>query len=362
MSDAFSLAAGLLRQVASGRPIDTDRERVEYHVRRALRCPATRVVWEDSMMTATRRILELSLRANHPPLGWSRCESILDHEWHPFADSALDALAAIDQVVLDQGRAANRAANVTPKRRLAAPLDWVETPTPAVVALSALVSEAAGSLVSSHEPRGWKIFAAAHEPLDHRTRELAHAAAAGLMTGYRVDGRGRTARRTLVLVPRPVVRVRHAPGIGWPVSRLMLHAEQRPAVEWPDGTRVWFWDGIEIPNRIAEHLDALTPDRILAIRNQEVRRRVIDRVGWERFLADARRVAQDDFGTLWDTGLRLDGERLRVVEVVNATREPDGTHRHYVLRVPPATRTARQAVAWTFGFESADDYVVAAAS
>ena len=135
-----------------------------------------------------------------------------------------------------------------------------------------------------------------------------------------------------------------------------------PAVEWPDGTHVWYWDGVEIPTRIAERRDSLTPAQIAAIPNQEVRRLVLERVGWERFLESARRVAQDDFGTLWDPGISLDGERLRVVEVVNATQEPDGTHRRYLLRVPPTTRTARQGVAWTFGYENTDDYILAAAS
>jgi hypothetical protein len=60
--------------------------------------------------------------------------------------------------------------------------------------------------------------------------------------------------------------------------------------------------------------------------------------------------------------VRIDGEQVHLVEVVNATAEPDGSRRRYLLRVPPTTRTARAAVAWRFGFETADDYIVAAAS
>ena len=60
--------------------------------------------------------------------------------------------------------------------------------------------------------------------------------------------------------------------------------------------------------------------------------------------------------------MRLDGERAQVVEVVNATPEPDGSYRRYFLRVPPQVRTAREAVAWTFGFEDAERFIVAAAS
>jgi hypothetical protein len=48
-----------------------------------------------------------------------------------------------------------------------------------------------------------------------------------------------------------------------------------------------------------------------------------------------------------------------MVEVVNATPEPDGTYATYLLRVPPTMRTAKQAVAWTFDMTE-DDYHLAA--
>jgi hypothetical protein len=60
-------------------------------------------------------------------------------------------------------------------------------------------------------------------------------------------------------------------------------------------------------------------------------------------------VHHDDFGRLWDAGRDGRGEPIRVLEVVNATPEADGSSRHYFLRVPPSVRTAHEAVAWTFG-------------
>jgi hypothetical protein len=60
-------------------------------------------------------------------------------------------------------------------------------------------------------------------------------------------------------------------------------------------------------------------------------------------------VRQDDFGKLWTLRPGPDGEAVRVVEVVNATPEPDGSYRRYFLQVPPSVRTAREAIAWTFG-------------
>jgi hypothetical protein len=268
--------------------------------------------------------------------------------------------------VLEHGRSANRSANVTPARRLDVPLWRVEEPRPAIDAVRDLVEASAGSLLADREPRGWRLLAGSRQP-GRATVELAQAAAAGLFGGYLVGERRRGGGRGLsVLVPRPAIRARLERRSGmWAGDDrrvLVLHAERRPAVEWPDGTRVWYWHGVEIPNRIAERLDTLTAQEIARIPNQEMRRLVLERVGWERFLASAESVAQDDFGTLWDAGVRVDGDRLRLVEVVNATEEPDGTRRRFVLRVPSTVRTAREAVAWTFGFENADDYILAAAS
>jgi len=48
-------------------------------------------------------------------------------------------------------------------------------------------------------------------------------------------------------------------------------------------------------------------------------------------------------------------DEIAVVEVVNGTAEPDGSHRRYFLSVPPECRTACEAVAWTYGM-TAEQY------
>jgi hypothetical protein len=115
---------------------------------------------------------------------------------------------------------------------------------------------------------------------------------------------------------------------------------------------------------LAQKLPNLTGAQVAQIRNAEVRRLALDYMGAEAFLrsANATRAAQDDFGTLWRTTITIDGEPYVAVEVVNATAEPDGSHRHYFLRVPPDSRTAREAVAWTFGFDNAEQYLLATES
>lgn len=140
--------------------------------------------------------------------------------------------------------------------------------------------------------------------------------------------------------------------------RLRLDTERRlhswdglPAAEWANGGGVYFWRGVGMTESAGRNPDRVTPSRIAGWANAERRRVAIERIGLERFLTglDARVVQQDDYGRLWRTERDIGGEPLVAVEVVNATVEPDGTYRRYFLRVPPEARTARWAVAWTFG-------------
>ena len=55
------------------------------------------------------------------------------------------------------------------------------------------------------------------------------------------------------------------------------------------------------------------------------------------------------------------GEPVVLVEVLNATAQRSGTRKTYFLRVPPTVRTAREAVAWTFGM-NAEAYQLTAES
>jgi hypothetical protein len=73
----------------------------------------------------------------------------------------------------------------------------------------------------------------------------------------------------------------------------------------------------------------------------------------ERYVAlgAATCVAEDETGILWRRNW-LAADAWAAVEVVNATPEPDGTRRHFFLQVPANLRTAREAVAWTYGMRA----------
>ncbi len=85
---------------------------------------------------------------------------------------------------------------------------------------------------------------------------------------------------------------------------------------------------------------------------------MVERFGAERLVREggATLLHEDAAGRLW----RREFERERwidpvvMVEVINSTPEPDGSRRTYFLRVPPGTRTATAAVAWTFGMRESE--------
>lgn len=151
--------------------------------------------------------------------------------------------------------------------------------------------------------------------------------------------------REIVAVPRPVL---HTAG-----NR--LHSDNGPAVSWPRGDHFYFWHGVRVSQRIIESPGSIRVQEIEAEPNLEVRRVLMERYGMARYLSDsgAERVDEDESGILYRRSL-ASGEILAMVRVVNATSEPDGSFREYFLRVPPEIRSAREAVAWTFGLTEAE--------
>lgn len=160
-------------------------------------------------------------------------------------------------------------------------------------------------------------------------------------------------------------------GWWWPLRRLVifterpsavgcepsgrLHAPDGPALAYADGWEFYAWRGMEVPADLIKNRERLTVGQIEGEYNVELRRAMIDIYGQRRFLLDgrARVVHQDEFGTLYVLEVPHD-EPLVMVEVHNSTPEPDGSYKDYFLRVPPQMKTAREAVAWTFGMEEAD--------
>lgn len=116
------------------------------------------------------------------------------------------------------------------------------------------------------------------------------------------------------------------------------------------------WRGVPIDARIAFRPETLSHEEVLAERNAERRRVMLERYGLDRFMADAQAETLDEDH---DAGgkrrllrLKLEGDE----DLVCVTVVCPSTERQFVLRVPPAMRTCRQAIAWTAGFDDPDMY------
>jgi len=135
-----------------------------------------------------------------------------------------------------------------------------------------------------------------------------------------------------------------------------LHEARGPALRFGDGWSAFAWKGVEVPAWLIEHKGAITLTAIDAETNVQVRRCMIEIMTPQRYVAlgGARKVAEDETGVLWRK-IWLNYDIWTAVEVINATPEPDGTHRHYFLQVPANINSAREAVAWTYGMQP-DDY------
>lgn len=129
-----------------------------------------------------------------------------------------------------------------------------------------------------------------------------------------------------------------------------LHDASGPALRYPDGWSVWAWKGVEVPRRIIEQPGEITLEAIDAEANVQVRRCMIEIMTPARYVAlgGAARIAEDETGVLWRK-IWFATDAWAAVEVINATPEADGTRRHFFLQVPAHMRTAREAVAWTYG-------------
>ena len=116
------------------------------------------------------------------------------------------------------------------------------------------------------------------------------------------------------------------------------------------------WRGVPVSDRVAFAPETITIEEILNERNLELRRVLIERVGLEWFVEHARATVIDR-----DTDAGGDRQLLKIPfdlaeDVLYVQVQCPSTGKRYLLRVPPTMSTCRQAIAWTAGFDNADDY------
>jgi hypothetical protein len=133
-----------------------------------------------------------------------------------------------------------------------------------------------------------------------------------------------------------------------------LHCAHGPALKYRDGWSAWAWKGVLLPAWVIEHPERITVSTLANVLDPRCRRCLIEIMTPERLIATgaAARVSRDETGTLWRMTWHYRGVRLdawSAVEVVDATLKGDGSRKRYFLSVPAHMRSAREAVAWTYG-------------
>ena len=124
-----------------------------------------------------------------------------------------------------------------------------------------------------------------------------------------------------------------------------LHCETGPAMAFADGYALWSWHGALVSQRLIEKPQTITLDDIFGEKNIEVRRVMIERFGWDRFL-EARKadLIAMDTEPIGPPGLRglfrsHDGQRVLICCCASSGDS-------YYLEVPPEIETCQQAANW----------------
>jgi hypothetical protein len=137
-------------------------------------------------------------------------------------------------------------------------------------------------------------------------------------------------------------------------ARARLHCADGPALQYPDGWSAYVWKGSQVPAWAIEHPERITRSDLANTFEPLLRNCLIEIMTPESFIASGvpSRASQDETGVLWRKLWGFRGVTVgswTAVEVVNGTPEADGSRKRYVLRVPSRMRSAREAVAWTYG-------------
>ncbi|MFN6473889.1 MAG: DUF6745 domain-containing protein [Nostoc sp. SerVER01] len=116
------------------------------------------------------------------------------------------------------------------------------------------------------------------------------------------------------------------------------------------------WRGVQVSDAIAFASDSITGQDILNIENVELRRVLIERLGYERFLQQlgglVRHRDRDAGGERQLICIPFEDDEPFMVLKVTC---PSTGHIH-ILRVPPYMQSCHQAAAWIAGFDNPNDY------
>jgi hypothetical protein len=155
------------------------------------------------------------------------------------------------------------------------------------------------------------------------------------------------------------------------------HCEDGPSHRWRDGWELWHWHGLPVTEQIVMRPQTVTAEQVAAQENVEIRRIMIERMGWDKYAAEAgvSTLHIDELDTALAaipvSELVSDSDRLvttyragtEQAELLECTELRDfenrpirlvrltdpSTGRRYTLRVAYNTKRCYQGVAASFG-------------
>ena len=168
--------------------------------------------------------------------------------------------------------------------------------------------------------------------------------------------------RVAFISGRPRVKTIVVQRGGRPVH--ILHCQNGPAMSFSDGYAIYSWRGVAIPHQYYQK--APSPSEILAERNAEVRRALIERYD---YLTEKGRFMQDCGARVIDSAIQPmkagAPEQINELLSIDLPHDPEGqmtalkiidpsTGRTYIIRVPPDQTTVKGALAWSFNVREKD--------
>jgi hypothetical protein len=123
-----------------------------------------------------------------------------------------------------------------------------------------------------------------------------------------------------------------------------IHGEGIPAIEFPDGFGIYAYRGINLPAQYGKlHPTNWRAEWLLEQRNAELRRVLIQGIGYERICQDLQAKECDRWQeyTLLQIESEIDVEPIHLLKMICPS-----TGFIHVLRVPPDINSAREAICW----------------
>ena len=135
-------------------------------------------------------------------------------------------------------------------------------------------------------------------------------------------------------------------------ARGLAHHPSKPYCTWPDGVKLYYWHGVEVPSEWILNPSSVDPASALTWPNIEQRRALCEILGWAKVLEHCKPTVVDkhtnpEIGTLLEVDLPEAG-KCRFLKVLC------GTKREFVLAVPVEVKTALEAQAWTYNINPAE--------